>query len=121
MKNSYQAQKVIEEVLRKSQKHVGCFNTFNKNAIDGDTLEQSLNHLTKAFDRVSRYKRLNKILLDLCVQQKLPLIKMTVVIISICTFCYVLKMHILEKRNYITQEEWVNLWQKHYKLIIDLL
>ena len=47
--------------------------------------------------------------------------KMTVVIISICTFCYVLKMHILEKENYITQEEWVNLWQKHYKLIIDLL
>ena len=47
--------------------------------------------------------------------------KMMVVIISICTFCYVLKMHILEKRNYITQEEWVNLWQKHYKLIIDLL
>ena len=38
--------------------------------------------------------------------------KMTVVIISICTFCYVLKMHILEKENYITQEEWVNLWQK---------
>ena len=25
------------------------------------------------------------------------------------------------KKNYITQEEWVNLWQKHYKLIIDLL
>ena len=83
-----------------------------KNAIDGDTLEQSLKHLTKAFDRLSRYKRLNKILLDLCVQQKLPLIKMMVVIISICTFCYVLKMHILEKENYITQEEWVNLWQK---------
>ena len=60
MKNSYQAQKVIEEVLRKSQKHVGCFNTFNKNAIDGDTLEQSLNHLTKAFDRVSRYKKVKQ-------------------------------------------------------------
>ena len=25
------------------------------------------------------------------------------------------------KSNYITQEEWVYLWQKHYKLIIDLL
>ena len=25
------------------------------------------------------------------------------------------------KKKYITQEEWVNLWQKHYKLIIDLL
>ncbi len=100
MKNSYQAQKVIEEVIKEKPKARWLFLTLStKNAIDGDTLEQSLKHLTKAFDRLSRYKRLNKILLDLCVQQKLPLIKMTVVIISICTFCYVLKMHILEKKK----------------------
>ncbi len=102
MKNSYQAQKVIEEVIKEKPKARWLFLTLStKNAIDGDTLEQSLKHLTKAFDRLSRYKRLNKILLDLCVQQKLPLIKMTVVIISICTFCYVLKMHILEKKRII--------------------
>ncbi len=91
---------MIEEVIKEKPKARWLFLTLStKNAIDGDTLEQSLKHLTKAFDRLSRYKRLNKILLDLCVQQKLPLIKMTVVIISICTFCYVLKMHILEKRE----------------------
>ncbi len=88
------------------------FNTFNKNAIDGDTLEQSLKHLTKAFDRLSRYKRLNKILLDLC---------STEVTVNKNDGSYNQHMHVLlcvenayfrKKENYITQEEWVNLWQR---------
>ncbi|SQA12506.1 Replication protein [Staphylococcus aureus] len=52
MKNSYQAQKVIEEVIKEKPKARWLFLTLStKNAIDGDTLEQSLKHLTKAFDR----------------------------------------------------------------------
>ena len=76
MKNSYQAEKVIKEVIKEKPKARWLFLTLStRNAIDGDTLEQSLKHLTKAFDRLSRYKKLNKILLDFCVRQKLPLIK----------------------------------------------
>ena len=56
MKNSYQAQKSLKQWLKKSQKHVGCFNTFNENAIDGETLEQSLKHLTKSFRRLLNIK-----------------------------------------------------------------
>ncbi|KMR85610.1 replication protein, partial [Staphylococcus aureus] len=53
MKNSYQAQKVIEKVIKEKPKARWLFLTLStKNAIDGDTLEQSLKHLTKAFDRL---------------------------------------------------------------------
>ena len=58
MKNSYQAQKVIEEVVKEKPKARWLFLTLStKNAIDGETLEQSLKQLTKAFDRLSRYKK----------------------------------------------------------------
>ncbi|MFP4925099.1 protein rep, partial [Staphylococcus pseudintermedius] len=58
MKNSYQAQSVIEEVIKEKPKARWLFLTLStKNAIDGETLEQSLKHLTKAFDRVCRYKK----------------------------------------------------------------
>ncbi len=113
MKNSYQAQKVIEEVIKEKPKARWLFLTLStKNAIDGDTLEQSLKHLTKAFDRLSRYKRLNKILLDLC---------STEVTVNKNDGSYNQHMHVLlcvenayfrKKENYITQEEWVNLWQR---------
>ena len=61
MKNSYQAQRVIEEVVKEKPKARWLFLTLStKNAIDGDTLEQSLKHLTKAFDRLSRYKKVKQ-------------------------------------------------------------
>ena len=51
MKNSYQAQKVIEEVVKEKPKARWLFLTLStKNAIDGETLEQSLKQLTKAFE-----------------------------------------------------------------------
>src|SRR5699024_5187343 len=60
-KNSYQAQKVIEEVVKEKPKACWLFLTLStKNAIDGDTLEQRLKHLTKAFDRLSRYKKVKQ-------------------------------------------------------------
>ena len=44
MKNSYQAQRVIEEVVKEKPKARWLFLTLStKNAIDGETLEQSLN------------------------------------------------------------------------------
>ena len=61
MKNSYQAQRVIEEVVKEKPTARWLFLTLStRNAIDGETLEQSLKDLTKAFDRLSRYKKVSK-------------------------------------------------------------
>ncbi|CAC6831426.1 Replication protein [Staphylococcus aureus] len=114
MKNSYQAQKVIEEVIKEKPKARWLFLTLStKNAIDGDTLEQSLKHLTRAFDRLSRYKKVK--------QNLVGFMRSTEVTVNKNDGSYNQHMHVLlcvenayfrKKENYITQEEWVNLWQR---------
>ncbi|HCW9169237.1 TPA: protein rep, partial [Staphylococcus aureus] len=53
MKNSYQSQKVIEEVFKEKPNSRWLFLTLSiRNAIGGDTLEQNLTHLTESFRRL---------------------------------------------------------------------
>ena len=61
MKNSYQAQKVIEEVVKEKPKARWLFLTLSaRNAIDGEHLEQSLKHMTKAFNKLKMYTKVKK-------------------------------------------------------------
>ncbi|HDK2905491.1 TPA: protein rep, partial [Staphylococcus aureus] len=114
MKNSYQAQKVIEEVVKEKPKARWLFLTLStRNAIDGDTLERSLKHLTESFRRLFKYKKVSKNLIGF--------MRSTEVTVNKNDGSYNQHMHVLlcvensyfkNKANYITQEEWVNLWQK---------
>ena len=114
MKNSYQAQKVIEAVVKEKPKARWLFLTLStKNAIDGDTLEQSLKHLTESFRRLFKYKKVSKNLIGF--------MRSTEVTVNKNDGSYNQHMHVLlcvensyfkNKANYITQEEWINLWQK---------
>src|SRR5699024_2910921 len=61
MKNSYQAQKVIEEVVKDKPTACLLFLTLsNKNAIDGYHLEQILKHMSKAFNKLKMYTKVKK-------------------------------------------------------------
>ncbi|HEH8174811.1 TPA: protein rep [Staphylococcus aureus] len=114
MKNSYQAQKVIEEVVKEKPKSRWLFLTLStKNAIDGETLEQSLKHLTESFRRLFKYKKVSKNLIGF--------MRSTEVTVNKKDGSYNQHMHVLlcvenayfrKKENYITQDEWINLWQK---------
>lgn len=114
MKNSYQAQKVIEEVVKEKPKSRWLFLTLStKNAIDGETLEQSLKHLTESFRRLFKYKKVSKNLIGF--------MRSTEVTVNKKDFSYNQHMHVLlcvensyfkNKENYITQDEWIKLWQK---------
>ncbi len=114
MKNSYQAQSVIEEVIKEKPKARWLFLTLStKNAIDGETLEQSLKHLTKAFDRLSRYKKVK--------QNLVGFMRSTEVTVNKNNGSYNQHMHVLlcvesayfkKRGQYIKQDEWVDLWQK---------
>ena len=114
MKNSYQAQRVIGEVVKEKPKARWLFLTLStRNAIDGDTLEQSLKHLTKAFHRLTKYKKVSKNLVGF--------MRSTEVTVNENDGSYNQHMHVLlcvenayfrKKENYITQTEWVDLWQK---------
>lgn len=114
MKNSYQAQKVIEEVVKEKPKARWLFLTLStKNAIDGETLEQSLSHLTKSFHRLTKYKKISKNLIGF--------MRSTEVTVNKNDGSYNQHMHVLlcveskyfkGSENYISQNDWINLWQK---------
>ncbi|HHP6033164.1 TPA: protein rep [Streptococcus pyogenes] len=114
MKNSSQAQEVIAEVVKEKPKARWLFLTLStKNAIDGKTLENSLKEMTKAFHKLFKYKKVSKNLIGF--------MRSTEVTVNKKDGSYNQHMHILlcvesayfrKKENYITQEEWVDLWQK---------
>uniref|UniRef100_UPI0013B04E42 protein rep n=1 Tax=Staphylococcus aureus TaxID=1280 RepID=UPI0013B04E42 len=61
MKNSYQVQKIISEVIKEKPKSRWLFLTLStKNAIDGETLEQSLKEMSKAFNKLKMYSKVKK-------------------------------------------------------------
>ena len=114
MKNSSQAQEVIAEVVKEKPKARWLFLTLStKNAIDGKTLENSLKEMTKAFHKLFKYKKVSKNLIGF--------MRSTEVTVNKKDGSYNQHMHVLlcvensyfkNKENYITQEEWVDLWQK---------
>ena len=114
MKNSSQAQKVIAEVVKEKPKARWLFLTLStKNAIDGKTLENSLKEMTKAFHKLFKYKKVSKNLIGF--------MRSTEVTVNKKDGSYNQHMHVLlcvensyfkNKENYISQEEWVGLWQK---------
>ena len=114
MKNSYQAQRVIEEVVKEKPKARWLFLTLStRNAIDGDTLEQSLSHLTKSFHRLTKYKKVSKNLVGF--------MRSTEVTVNKNDSSYNQHMHVLlcveskyfrGSENYISQNDWIDLWQK---------
>ncbi|PTJ81412.1 protein rep, partial [Staphylococcus simulans] len=114
MKNSYQAQKVIEEVVKEKPKARWLFLTLStRNAIDGDTLEQSLKHLTESFRRLFKYKKVSKNLIGF--------MRSTEVTVNKNDGSYNQHMHVLlcveskyfrGSENYISQNDWIDFWQK---------
>ena len=114
MKNSSQAQNVIAEVVKEKPKARWLFLTLStKNAIDGETLENSLKEMAKAFHKLFRYKKVSKNLIGF--------MRSTEVTVNKKDGSYNQHMHVLlcvenayfrKKENYITQSEWVDLWQK---------
>ena len=114
MKNSYQAQKVIEEVVKEKPKSRWLFLTLStKNSISGEHLDQSLKEMSKAFNKLKMYAKVKKNLVGF--------MRSTEVTVNKKDGSYNQHMHVLlcvensyfkNKENYITQVEWVKLWQK---------
>lgn len=114
MKNSSQAQKVIAEVVKEKPKARWLFLTLStKNSISGEHLDQSLKEMSKAFNKLKMYAKVKKNLVGF--------MRSTEVTVNKKDGSYNQHMHVLlcvensyfkNKENYITQVEWVKLWQK---------
>ncbi|GAA3727074.1 protein rep [Salinicoccus jeotgali] len=118
MKNSYQAQRVVEEVIKEKPKARWLFLTLTaRNAVDGHDLKSSLSELTKAFNKLKMYAKVKKNLIGF--------MRSTEVTVNQETGAYNQHMHILlcvENKyfrgidNYISHEDWTVLWQKALKI-----
>nr|WP_172684413.1 protein rep [Staphylococcus simulans] len=118
MKNSYQVQKIISEVIKEKPKSRWLFLTLStRNAVDGKTLEESLTEMTKAFHKLFKYKKVSNNLIGF--------MRSTEVTVNHKDGSYNQHMHVLlcveskyfrGAKNYISQEEWVKLWQKALKV-----
>lgn len=114
MKNSYQAQRVIEEVVKEKPKAHWLFLTLStRNAIDGEHLNQSLKEMSQAFNKLKMYSKVKKNLIGF--------MRSTEVTVNKNNGSYNQHMHVLlcvenkyfrGSENYISQKEWLDLWQK---------
>lgn len=118
MKNSWQAQRVVEEVIKEKPKARWLFLTLsNRNSIDGLSMDQSIREMTKAFDKLVKYKKVNKNLIGF--------MRTTEVTVNKQDGSYNQHIHVLicveptyfkGKENYIEQAEWVQLWRRALKI-----
>jgi len=118
MKNSYQTQLVVNEVIKEKPSARWLFMTLsNRNSVDGESLDKSLRELTQAFNRLMKYKKVEKNLVGF--------MRTTEVTVNKKNGSYNQHMHVLlcvesayfrKKENYIAQKEWLQMWQKALKV-----
>ena len=118
MKQSYQSQQVVEEVLKEYPGSRWLFLTLTvKNVWSGQELNESLSYMTKAFRKLMMYKKVSKNLIGF--------MRATEITVNKKNGSYNQHMHVLlsvrpnffdGKQNYITQNEWTDLWQRALKV-----
>ena len=119
MKNSSQLKQIIAETVAREPKGRFLFLTLTaKNAHSAEELKVSLRALTKAFNKLTRYKKVAKNLLGY--------LRSTETTVNEQDGSYNQHLHVLlfvkssyftgDSVNYITQAEWTSFWQRALKV-----
>lgn len=118
MKHSSQTKQIVAEVVKRKPKARWLFLTLTvRNAVDGDTLDQSLRDMSLGFNRLFKYKKVSKNLVGF--------MRATEVTVNQKDGTYNQHMHVLmcvessyfkNTENYISAKQWRELWQKAMKL-----
>lgn len=121
MKNSAQTQRIVESVVADKPKSRWLFLTLTtKNVADGETLKDGLSEMTKAFNKLFKYKKVKSNLIGF--------MRNIEVTVNPETESYNQHMHVLlcvensyfkNKESYITQKEWTELWKKALQINYD--
>lgn len=121
MKHGIQSQKVVAEVIKRKPNVRWLFLTFSvKNVYDGKELSESLSSMSKGFNRMMKYKKINKNLVGF--------MRATEVTVNRVDNSYNQHMHVLVcvessyfhgSVNYVTQKQWTNFWKRAMKLDYD--
>lgn len=118
MKNSSQITRVVSEVMRQRKTARWLFLTLTvKNVWSGEELDESLKLLSRGFNRLMKYKKVQKNLIGF--------VRSTEITVNPENGSYNQHVHVLlcmkstyfkGEENYIEQAEWTSLWQKAMKL-----
>lgn len=118
MKHSFQAEKIVAEVMNRKPKARWLFLTLSvRNAIDGETLHKSLRRMSEGFRKLFGYKKVKKNLIGF--------MRATEVTVNEIDGSYNQHFHVLlcvessyfkDSDNYIAQKEWTSLWKRAMKL-----
>lgn len=117
MKYSYQASKIVEEAMIRQPKGRFLFLTLTVKNVTGQELHQSMTDILRGFNRLMKYKKVDKNLIGF--------LRATEVTYSKELDSYHPHLHVLlmvkpsyfrSKADYLNQEEWTELWQKAMKL-----
>lgn len=121
MKHGIQSQKVVAEVIKQKPTVRWLFLTLTvKNVYDGTELNKSLSNMSKGFNRMMKYKKINKNLVGF--------MRATEVTVNNIDNSYNQHMHVLvcvestyfyNAENYVNQKQWIQFWKKAMKLNYD--
>ena len=121
MKHGIQSQKVVAEVIRQKPTVRWLFLTLTvKNVYDGEELNKILSDMSKGFNRMMKYKKINKNLVGF--------MRATEVTVNNIDKSYNQHMHVLlcveptyfkNTENYVNQKQWIQFWKRAMKLDYD--
>ena len=124
MKYSFQAEKVVNEAIRRYPKGQFLFLTLTVRNVDAGELNSTISSMSKGFNKLFKYKKVSK--------NMLGYIRATEVTYNREENNYHPHFHILifvkstyfSRGNYLSQEEWTKKWQKamvlDYSPIVDV-
>lgn len=118
MKNSSQLKQIIAETIKREPTGRFLFLTLTvKNVMTAEELKQSLRAMTKAFNKLMRYKKIT--------QNLLGYLRSTEITVNEKDGSYNQHLHVLlfvkssyfkNSNNYIKQADWAKLWQRALKV-----
>lgn len=121
MKHGIQSQKVVAEVIKRKPNVRWLFLTLSvKNVYDGKELSESLSAISKGFNRMMKYKKIDKNLVGF--------MRATEITVNQIDNSYNQHMHVLlcvestyfkNTENYVDQKQWTAFWKRAMKLDYD--
>lgn len=118
MKYSYQASRIVDEAIKEQPKGRFLFLTLTVKNVEGEKLSETISRLTQAFNRLFKYKKVQKNLIGY--------LRSVEVTHNEEEGTYHPHIHVLMMmkssyfsgagNNYISQEEWGNLWSQSLKV-----
>ena len=118
LKMSYQNEEIISEAIKQQPNARFLFLTIGvKNVFDGEELDKTLKEMTKAFNRLVKYKAVSKNLIGYMRATELTINKVDN---SFHPHFHVLIMvkstYFKGDDNYLSQDDWTQLWKRAMKL-----